>query len=69
MREVKKTDSRILISENTQNKVLETFISMKSDAECDEITPEIILYRFDEHYEIPTEMTSKVCLLQHKTSS
>ena len=48
MREIKKTDFKIAISENTQNKMMETFISMKFDAECNETTPEIALYRFHE---------------------
>ena len=59
MRKIKKTDSKIVISENTQNKVLETFISMKFDTECNETTPEIIFHRFHEYYKILTKMTSK----------
>ena len=59
MREIKKTDSRIVISLNNQNKVPETFISMKFDAECNETTPEIVLHRFHEEYENLTKMTSE----------
>ena len=33
MRNIKKTDSEIVISDNNQNKVLETFISIKIDAD------------------------------------
>ena len=32
---------------------------MKFDAECNETSPEIVLYRFHEDYESLTEMTSK----------
>ena len=42
MREIKKTDYKIVISENTPNKVLETFISMKFDTECTETTPDLM---------------------------
>ena len=59
MRKIKNPDSRIVISENNQNQVLETFISMKFDAECNETTPAIILHRFHEDYEMFTKMTSK----------
>ena len=59
MRKIKKTDSKILISENNQNKILETFISMKFDAECNETILDIVLYRFHEDYDILTKMTSK----------
>ena len=59
MREIKKTDSKIVISENHQNKVLETLIFMKFDAGCNETNPEIVEYRFHEDYEILTKMTSK----------
>ena len=38
MGEIKKTDYKIVISENTKKNVLETFISMKFDIECNEIT-------------------------------
>ena len=48
MREIKKTDSRVVISGNNQNQVLETFISMKFDAECNETTPAISFDRFHE---------------------
>ena len=67
MRDIKKTDSKIVISENEQNQVLKTFTSMKSDSECNETTPAIIFRRCHEDYEIITEMTSKVCLFQHKS--
>ena len=60
MREIKKTDSRIVISENNQNQDLEMFISMKFDAECNEITPEITFHKFHEDSEILTKMKSKV---------
>ena len=33
---------------------------MKSNAECNETTPEIIVYRFDEYYEILTKMHQKL---------
>ena len=56
MRKLKKTVSKVAISGNNQNKVLEAFIFMKSDAEYNETTPEIILYRFDEYDEILTKM-------------
>ena len=55
----KKTDSKIVISENTQIQVLETFISMKFDTECNEITPAIIFLRFNDYYKMLTQMTSK----------
>ena len=48
MREIKKTDSEIVIFENNQNQLLETFISMKFDAECNETTPAILFPRFHE---------------------
>ena len=34
-------------------------MSMKSDAECNKTSVEIMLYRFDEYNEILTKMTSK----------
>ena len=37
---------KIMISENKQNQILETFISMKIDAECDENAPAIAFDRF-----------------------
>ena len=46
MRKIKKTDYKVVISENNQNQVLETFISMKFDAECNETTPAISFHRF-----------------------
>ena len=55
MRNIKKTDSRIVISENTQSEVLETFIIMKSDTECNETTPAIIFHIFHEYYKIFTK--------------
>ena len=59
MRGIEKTDNNIVISEDIQNKVLKTFISMKFDTVCNETTPAIILYRVDGYYEILTKMTSK----------
>jgi hypothetical protein len=41
MRKIQKTDYEIVISENNQNRVLETFISIKFDAENNETTPAI----------------------------
>ena len=55
MRKIKKTDSKIVISENTQNKILETFISMKFDTECNETTPAIIFNLFHDYYKILTK--------------
>ena len=69
MRKIKKTGSEIVIFENNQNQVLETFISMKFDAECNETAPAIAFPRFHEDSEIFTKMTSKVGLGQHKFSS
>ena len=70
MREIKKTDFEIIISEKTQNKDLETFISMKIDAECNETTPEIILYRFDKYYEILIkQMRQTIGPFHHKSSN
>ena len=59
MTQIKKNDSKILISENNQNKVLETFISMEFDAECNETTPDIVLYRCHEDYELITKKDIK----------
>ena len=47
--------------------MLETFISMKFDAECNETTPDIVLYRFHEDYELLTKTTSKSPLVQPQT--
>ena len=52
MRKIKKTDCEIVIFENNQNQVLETFISMKFDAECNKTTPVIELYRCHEDSKI-----------------
>ena len=49
-----------VISENNQNQDLETFISMKSDAECNEITPAISFDRFHKDFEMFAKMMSKV---------
>ena len=59
MRKIKKTDSKIVISENTQNKVLEMCISMKFDTECNETNPATIFHRFHDDYKMLTKMTSK----------
>ena len=59
MRKFKKTDSKIVMSKNNQNKVLETFISIKFYAECNETTPDIVLYRFHEDYELLTKKDVK----------
>ena len=58
MREIEKTYYKIVISEDTQNKTQETFISMKFDTECNETIHAIILYHFDEYNEIRTKMMS-----------
>ena len=57
MRRIKKTYSKLVISENNQNQDLETFISMKSDAGCNETTPAISFDRFHENSEILTKIT------------
>ena len=54
----------IVISENSQNQVLETFLSMKSDAEYNETTPAIAFDRCHEDSGI-IKKTSKVGLAQH----
>ena len=59
MRKIKKTDYEIMISENNQNQVLETFISIKFDAECNETTPAILFLRFHEDFSIYTKKASK----------
>ena len=59
MREIQKTGSRIVISENTQNEVLETFIYIKMDAECNETTPAISFPRFHEDSEMFTKKDVK----------
>ena len=46
MRKIKKTDHKVVISVNNQNQLLETFISMKFDVECNETTPAISFHRF-----------------------
>ena len=60
MRKIKKTDYKVVISENNQNQVLETFISMKFDAECNETTPAISLHRF--HGNIQNDEPSEIKL-------
>ena len=55
MRKIEKTGSEIVIFENNQNQVLEMFMAMKFDAECNETTPAIIIHRFHEDYEIFTK--------------
>ena len=60
MTQIKKTGSEIVISEKNQNQDLETFISMRLDAECNETTPAIPFYRFHEDSTILAKMTSKV---------
>ena len=69
MRRIQKTGSEIVISENNQNQDLETFVCMKSDAECNETTPEISIDRFHEDYEMITKMTSKQNVEHPKSSS
>ena len=51
MRQIKKTVSKNVISDKNQNPILETFISMKYDTECNETTPAIVFYRFHEDSE------------------
>ena len=51
MRKIKITGSEIVIFENNQNQVLEMFMAMKFDAECNETTPAIIIHRWHEDYE------------------
>ena len=57
MRKIEKTDSEIVISVNNQNKVLEMYISMKFDADCNATTLTISCYRFHEHCEMVTAKT------------
>ena len=54
------TICEIVISENNKNPMLDTFISMKMDAEYNENTPTISFDRFHENSEIFTKMTSNV---------
>ena len=58
-----------MVSEHRQNRVMETSISIKIDAECNETTPDIILYRLHEDCEIFTKWRQKVCLYHHKCSN
>ena len=44
-------------SDKNQNQILETFISMKKDAEYNETTPASVFYRCHEDAEILTKMT------------
>ena len=69
MRKIKKTDYEIMIFENNQNQVLETFISIKFDAECNETTPAILFIRFHEDFKIYTKRRKKVGLEGPKSSS
>ena len=69
MRKIKKTDYEIMMSENNQNQVLETFRPIKFDAACNETTPAILFLRFHEDVMICTKMTSKVGLEGPKSSS
>ena len=48
MRRIQKTDSKIMISEHHQNKVLDTCIYIKSDTECNETAPAISFDLFHE---------------------
>ena len=61
MREIQKTGSEIVISENNQ-KVLEMCMAMKFNPECNETTPAIIINRFHEDYEMFTENNIKEVL-------
>ena len=69
MRKIKKTDYKVVISENNQNQLLETFISMKFNAECNETTPAISFHRF--HGNIQNDETSeiKLSMAEPKSSS
>ena len=58
----------IVSSEKHLNQMLETFISMKMEAEYIETIPTISFDRFHEDSEILTKMTSKVGLAQPKSS-
>ena len=69
MRQISKTDSEIVIFENMQNKVLDTFISIKSNAECNETAPAISIDRFHEDSEIFSKMTSNKYVEHPKSSS
>ena len=59
MREIKKTESEILISENNLNQFLETFISIKLDAEYNETAPAISFHLFHGDSEILSKMMSE----------
>ena len=65
----KKTGSRIVISENTQNEVLETFIDIKMDAESNETAPVIAFLRVHEDSEMSTKKSQKGFCVQPKSSS
>ena len=69
MRKIKKTDYEIMISENNQNQFLETFISIKFDAECNETAPAIEFPRFHGDFEIYTKKASKKWPEPHKSST
>ena len=60
MRKMKKTGSKKKISENNNNQVLETFISMKSHAECNENIPAISFGRFHEDFCTSTNISSNL---------
>ena len=69
MRKIQKTGSEIVIFENNQNQVLEMFMAMKFDAECNETTPAIIMNRFHEDSEMSTKSHKKGLYVQPKSSS
>ena len=68
-RQIARTVPKILISEHRQNKLLDTFISIKSDAECNETAPAISFARFHEDSENLTKPTSKVAVEKVKFAS
>ena len=69
MREIQKTGSKLLILENNQNQNLETLISRKFDAECNETTPAISIDRFHKDSKMFAKMSSKNSLEHPKSSS
>ena len=68
-RKIARTASKIMISEHRQNKVLDTSISIKSNAECNETAPAISFARFHEDSENLTKPTSKVAVEKVKFAS
>ena len=58
-----------MISEHRKNKVLDTFISIKPNAECNETAPAVSFARFHEDYENLTKPTSKVAVKNVKFAS